>query len=269
MMNYQHTSKNETQSRESDNALTKQHDWVKYYECRKVEKLDKSAHEKSFIDDYLTGKTGKIFELGCGGSSILARSALLGWDVGGIDFNKEGLNLIENYLSQKSYDHSNLVCGDVFSYDCSRLENKYDLLVSFGFLEHFKTPQIIINRWKKILKNDGMVISMIPNLFNINKYFLKKYPPELWAQHVLYSPQDMDRFHIDAGLKPIKKARYCERYDIHMLTPWNIIEQKIGNKFIFKGIKYFSYYVIGKILGLAPKKNVRLLNSCVTGVYAN
>ena len=268
-MNTQKVFTHEIQNRECNYALNKQKDWMKYYTSRKFEQIEQSTHLKSFLDDYLRGKTGKIFELGCGGSTMLARSALLGWEVGGIDLYDKGMDLIRNYLSLKKQDHKDLVCGDVFSYDCSNLHNKYDLLVSFGFLEHFKTPQSIIQKWKQILKPSGVVFSVISNLFAINACLMKLYTPDCWAQHVRYSPQEMDQFHIRAGLVPLKKALYCGQYSIDSLTPWNAIEKKIGNQTIFKTTKYFSHYAVGKLLGLLPKKNLKLLNSSVVGIYAN
>jgi 2-polyprenyl-3-methyl-5-hydroxy-6-metoxy-1,4-benzoquinol methylase len=268
MKHHSHAS-NKVEYRETDNALTRKEDWADYYIGRQFEQMERWAQHPSLIDDYLKKKKGKIFELGCGGSPVLPRCVEFGWEVGGIDFNSQALDLIRNYLSQKNCETENLICDDVFSYDCSPFENKYDLLVSLGFLEHFMAPQAIMSKWKRILKHDGLVISVIPNLFSINAHIFKRYDPEFWALHMRYSPEDMDQFHKDAGLVPLTKAQYLGGYDIHMLIPWSKIQQMFGNKYLFKITKYIAYYVAGKPLYLLSKSNIRLLKSFVMGVYAN
>jgi SAM-dependent methyltransferase len=268
-MAHQPYENNEIQGREPDNILTKPEDWGPFFLGRQFEQIERLAHRPSLIDDYLKTKTGKLFELGCGGSRLLARSALLGWEVGGIDFNAEALRLIQDYLAQKNYDNKNLVCGDILSYDCSQFHNKYDLLVSFGVLEHFRDPQPIMFKWKRILSRDGIVITYLPNLFSINAFLMRKYAPDVWAQHHPFSPQDMDQFHIDAGLVPLRGAQYVGPYDINMLVPWSSLQHLISNRFVFKTLKCFAYYGVGKVLRLLPNSNMKLLNSFLLGVYVN
>jgi 2-polyprenyl-3-methyl-5-hydroxy-6-metoxy-1,4-benzoquinol methylase len=266
-MNLQSYGASDTQDFKGNNSLTKEDDWAKYYSGRQIEQIERAAHQTSIIDNYLKNKSGKIFELGCGASHVLARAAMFGWEVGGIDFNSNALDLIRTYLSKNGFENMNLICGDIFSYNCSQLNNKYDLLVSFGFLEHFKNPQSIISKWGTILKPEGIIISVIPNLFSINTAIFKKYDPDFWAQHIIYSPDDMDQFHFGAGYIPLKKAQFSGHFDIHMLIPWHKIRQKIGNKFIFRITKSFAYYGVEKLFGFLPGSNLKKLNSFVIGVY--
>ncbi len=253
----------------TSNALTQQEDWKGYYSSRRPEGLARLAGVPSIIDEYLEGKPGRIFELGCGGSPLLARSTRFDWEVGGIDFLPESIDILREYLSRERCRVRDLVCGDVLSYDFSSLAGQYDCLVSFGFVEHFTDPGSILNRWKGILRRDGLVITCIPNLFSMNALLLKWLDPDLWAQHVRYAPQDMDRFHAEAGLAPVRPARYLGRYDIHMLVPWDRIKQAVGRRWIFRMIKNLAYFGIGIPLSALPKSGLRLVNAVVMGVYAN
>jgi SAM-dependent methyltransferase len=250
------------------NALTGAGDWTRYYSDRQFEQIRRTARRSSAIDDFLARRRGRIFELGCGGSPLLARSALLGWEVGGIDFNADALELIRAVLMRDGHGCEDLVHGDAFSYDTSRFDGRYDALLSFGFLEHFRNPEILLAKWKSVLNDGGSVVSIIPNLFSVNSVLMRRFDPEFWAQHVRYSPRDMDRFHGDAGLEPVRKARFCGIYDIHMLIPWARIRQRIGEGFGFKTVKYLSYFGIGKLLGLLPASGLRPFNSFVMGIYA-
>jgi len=77
----------------------------------------------------------------------------------------------------------------------------------------------------------------------------------------------MDEFHLKAGLIPVKQAGYAGKYDVHMLIPWPKIEQSIGNRPIFKVVKYFASYGVETVLGLLPRSDLRLFNPRVVGVY--
>jgi len=248
-------------------SLTNEGDWAQYYSGRQFDLVERLAGMPSLIDEYLKGKPGRIFEMGCGGSHLLARSAMLGWEVGGIDFNNKALALISDYLALRNYENRNILFGDIFSYDYSELEDYYDILVSYGFLEHFTDPHLILSKWKNILAEKGMVISIIPNLYSVNALLMKKFDPVFWSQHIPYSPTDMDQFHTDAGLVPLRKAQYLGHYDILMLIPWSKIQQKINNIIVFKIIKYMAYYGVERLLRILPASNMRRFNSFVMGVY--
>ena len=251
------------QKNETECSLTNVQDWNTYYYGRDLKKL---AMLKSPIDTFICGTKGKIFELGCGGSPNLARSALFGWDVGGIDFNSNGIELIKTYLSSTSVA-TELISNDIFSCDLDVVKEKYDLLISMGFLEHFKNPQQILIKWKHIVKDDGKIFTLIPNLYSVNACLMKKFDQELWLQHVCYTPFEMDEFHKAAGLVPLVAAHYSGRYDLHMLIPWDKICRKINNRTIFKTVKYFSSYVVENVLKLISDRNNKYFNSFITGVY--
>lgn len=266
-MNSQSPEKSGIPGRESNNSLIGNEDWTQYYLDRQFEQIERIACTPAPVDDFLKAKAGKMFELGCGGSPMLARCARLGWEVGGIDYNAEGLGRIRDYLAQKGYGTANLACGDIFSYDCSEFENTYDQLYSSGFLEHFSDPAAILDKWKRVLKPGGVVLTDIPNLFSVNASLLKKFDPGLWAQHYRYSPQDLDRCHVAAGLAIARKARYSGQYDIHMLIPWAAIQQRMNNRLFFGMAKRVGYYGAKYFLSRLPKSNMRLVNSSVVGVY--
>jgi SAM-dependent methyltransferase len=250
-----------------DNALTERDDWTPYYEDRELEQIENFARFPSIIDPYLQQNKGFLFELGCGGSHQLAHGALMGWRVGGIDFNPAALKLISDCLARNNHDNRYLVCADVFTHDESAFRETADLLASFGFLEHFREPQTILAKWKTVLHEDGLVISIIPNLYSINAPLMRKFDPEFWAQHVQYTPEEMDRFHREAGLQPVVAAHYTGRYDLDMLTPWDKIRKAINNRVAAKLVRYFAYFIVSKLLVLLPAKGNRFVNSYIMGVY--
>ncbi len=250
-----------------DSALTNANDWADYYSGLDFARLERATKQPCRIDKWLKEKTGKIFELGCGGSSLLARSACLGWEVSGIDFNQAALAHLQSFLKSKEYRHSHLINADIFKYDCGHLSETYDILVSFGFLEHFNNPTQILKKWTKIVRPGGLVISIIPNLYSFNAGIFKKFDPDFWNMHVVFSPENFESFHISIGLTPLRSADYMGKYNIHMLIPWEKIENKIQNKWIFKIIKYAANFGIGSVLRLLPDHGMRSINPLIMGVY--
>lgn len=258
----------ETQADISTQKLTNSQDWDAYYAGRQLAEIAKGADLLSWIDEILPEQPGKIFELGCGGSSLLIRLIKQGWNVGGIDFNQSGVALLKNFISTMNKDSSRIIFGDVFSHVLDTGINDYDVIISIGFLEHFKNPGTILKRWKSILKDDGLIISILPNLFSINAKILKKYDPEIWGQHIVYSLEDMDDFHAEADLVPVTNAHFFGDFDMHMLIPWGEIKKRVKSDIVFKSIKYITTYGVSNFLRLLPKRDMRTTNAFIVGVYS-
>jgi SAM-dependent methyltransferase len=232
-----------------------------------IENIQKETQKSYFIDPFITNKHGKVFEIGCGASSILLKCALLNWEVSGIDYQSTSLSLLEKCLHRNDIEPGILIHGDVFEYDPTTLYNSFDLMMSYGFFEHFKNPTYILKRWSPILKEGGFIITEIPNLFSFNAWFLKKCDKQTWDNHIAYTPNQIDQFHIDAGLEIVEKAFYTGGYDVNMLFPWDKVMEKIDNKIIYKLTRYFSYFCVDKFLNLLPKNNKKFYNPLIVGVY--
>lgn len=155
---------------------------------------------------------------------FLAHSALEGWRVHGIDYSEEGLEVLEKFLESRNPAYGKFHQADIFNFDWSSIQNTSDIMISFGFLEHFTDPGSILSAATTALKPGGLVISQIPNLYSFNAKLMKKYAPELWRQHVPHSTEDFDRFHARAGLEILEPAFFAGGYDEQMLIPWG------GNK---------------------------------------
>lgn len=252
---------------EGDSALTDANDWADYYSGLDFARLERATRQPCRIDKWLKEKTGKIFELGCGESFVLARSAYLGWEVSGVDFNQKALTSLQSFLDSKKYKSGPLINADIFRYDCDHLSGTQDILVSFGFLEHFKDPKQILKKWIKVLKPGGLVISIIPNLFSFNAGIFKKFDRDFWDMHIAFSPESLGAFHTSIGLMPLRPADYTGKYNIHSLIPWEKIEDRIQNRWAFKILKYSATYGLESMLQLLPDHGLRSINPLIMGIY--
>ncbi len=249
-------------------SLTNSEDWSEYYAKRDLASLEQLSKRETLLDEFFNQHKGSIFELGCGQSAVLAKASQQGWKVGGIDFNAKAIEVLKVFVAQQNGDIDDLVVGDVFEYSTKVFSERFDLLGSYGFLEHFTNPGDILKRWVEVIKPGGMVVTTIPNLFSINGKIFKKFDPEFWEQHVAYTAEDVHEMHLNAGLEPVTLARYDGKFDIHTLIPWDKISTKIAKPIIFKLVKYISFYLIHHPLRfITPNKNSRLFNRRIIGIY--
>jgi cyclopropane fatty-acyl-phospholipid synthase-like methyltransferase len=63
--------------------------------------------------------------------------------------------------------------------------NFFDLVSSFGFIEHFNNPKLIIENHLSLLKKEGLIVITIPNLTGINYYFNYFFNKDLFEIHNL------------------------------------------------------------------------------------
>jgi SAM-dependent methyltransferase len=242
--------------------LTLPDDWASYHADTSREQLRAAAGRPCVIDSYLLAGAngrGSIFELGCGGSEVLVRAAVLGWRVGGIDFNAAALAEMREF-------GSDFVEGDALTFDTTPLAGRYDLVVSFGFIEHFRGPAPLIRRWLSLLKPEGRMITSVPNLRCLNAWTLRTLQRPFWDKHVVHTTQSLDQVHVAGGARVVAPARLCGRYDIHWLTPWDVIQRKLPRA-LFLGLKLTGLLCVQLPLSLLPH-GTRLASTRIMGVYA-
>jgi SAM-dependent methyltransferase len=110
-----------------------------------------------------------IIELGCAPGLILKELYLLrpGHNYFGVDYSLEGLAITRTFLKENGIK-AELIHADIRTYVRDRT---YDLVVSFGLIEHFDDPIEILEAHKKFVAEDGLVIATVPNYSN---YYVKR-----------------------------------------------------------------------------------------------
>ena len=120
---------------------------------------------QSVIDKLLSDKKGiRALEAGCGSSTHI--------DLGN-EVYLVGIDISEKQLQKNSILNEKIL-GDIQNYDFPASE--FDIIVCWEVLEHVLQPKKAIENLIKTLKNDGILILAIPNIFSI-KGILTKYTP--------------------------------------------------------------------------------------------
>ncbi|MFX1259628.1 MAG: class I SAM-dependent methyltransferase, partial [Promethearchaeota archaeon] len=97
-----------------------------------------------FVPKYI--KNGNILEIGCSYGGYLYQLQKIGWNVKGIELNREAVNYAKRKLK---LDVLNINIEDFKS------ETKYDLIYLIMVLEHVESPMKILNKIFSLLKSGG------------------------------------------------------------------------------------------------------------------
>lgn len=151
----------------------------------------------------------RVLEVGCGGSRFLPYFARdLKAEVWGFDFAPAGVHSAKAAL-QRAGTSGTIVQADLFTTTDIPF-NSFDVVFSGGFIEHFPDTVGVLRHITRFAKlGTGLVITEIPNVGGWFFGKLQKWiDPELYDQHVMLTPAQMDAAHDLAGAQPIRPTEY-------------------------------------------------------------
>jgi cyclopropane fatty-acyl-phospholipid synthase-like methyltransferase len=166
--------------------LTDKNYWNKIWQNNNIRPLNVRRYiVKRFIklfSGYL--KEGmRLIEIGCANSAWLPLfSERFKTEITGIDYSEIGINKLRSYLKEKK------IVGKLYNSDFrnppDELFEGFDILISFGLVEHFRDFPVIISKLSWYLKRGGIIITIIPNLSSpFYVYFQKKASKNIFNRH--------------------------------------------------------------------------------------
>lgn len=160
-----------------------------------------------FKDKELSGKT--ILEIGCFPGRYLIHFGKRGMKLNGLDLTPHLIRL-PDWLAERNVKYGEFYQTDVLNFDS---KNKFDVVCSFGFIEHFTNFQEIIEKHIELNSINGTIIITTPN-FRGFQFLL----------HRLFDGANLQR-HNTKAMNPDK---------------WAALLEKAGYEIIYKG--YFGKY---------------------------
>ncbi|WP_183575326.1 class I SAM-dependent methyltransferase [Mucilaginibacter sp. X5P1] len=145
----------------------------------------------------------------------------------------------------------NIIEADLFKYTP---QEKYDLVLSFGLIEHFSDTKSIINTHLQFLKPGGTLFITLPNFTGINGWVQRKFDLDNYNKHYIESmdPAFLAETCKALGLKNIE-TYYHGKYTVWLENK----EQKSAIakavvKAVWVGIKVASKLSSAKSKALSP-----------------
>jgi len=109
------------------------------------------------------------------GQNLIELAKGLGITPFGIEYTEAGARLNRQLFLRNGISPNNVRCEDFFSPALDALMGSFDIVLSFGFVEHFDDPLMVIKRQIDLCRTGGYAVIVIPNLQGLyywwNKFF--------------------------------------------------------------------------------------------------
>jgi 2-polyprenyl-3-methyl-5-hydroxy-6-metoxy-1,4-benzoquinol methylase len=131
----------------------------------------------------LKGMSGDVFEIGCAPGKWLAFMArTFGMRASGIEYSNAGMQATVRNFKILGLPIDTIMAGDFFAVEP---EPRFDVVMSYGFIEHFDDPDAVVARHAAWLKPGGTLIIGVPNFTGIYYPMQKCLDPAILDKHNL------------------------------------------------------------------------------------
>lgn len=156
------------------------------------------------LKDYLS-KDSKIIDMGCGAGEILAVLKEHGFNnLTGVEPSRECCNRLKTY-----YD-IDCIQGTLLTFSCSE---QYDCIVLSAVLEHLSDPRKALDKIRSILKPNGIIYLLVPDLFG----YEDKFSP-FWFAHTFYPSKESLRMLLNNTGFQIEKYFEGNKDEQHLIA---------------------------------------------------
>jgi SAM-dependent methyltransferase len=118
------------------------------------------------------------------GDYIVRFSQRHGYIPYGIEYSEIGVEVNRTVFGNYGFDPDNVIQADVFSDEfATRYKERFDVVLSKGFIEHFEDVPSVIDRHVNLLKPGGYLIVTIPNLRGANNILARLFDETSIPRH--------------------------------------------------------------------------------------
>jgi SAM-dependent methyltransferase len=166
--------------------LTEREQWVSYWKNADIRPSQGTAFEEYFSDFPIDG-TFSVLEIGGfpGKNLVYFKRRFPNCSINLLDY------FVDNSIIKKTENINGLPVGTIRAIEADlfdfQTEIKFDVVTSFGFIEHFEDTKDVLERHIQLLKPGGELLVTLPNFLGLNGWVQKKFDPENYRIHNLKS----------------------------------------------------------------------------------
>lgn len=218
--------------------IVNQEYWNSSYENLDLQIVSSEDDVRKFIEQNVHVRNnggGSCFEIGVYPGRYLAVFGELGYQLNGVDQNKLVETKLPEWLKQSGYNVG-FFKQEIIEEFCSN--QKFDVVYSIGFIEHFENYQEVILKHLEFMAENGTLFISVPNFKgviqhilyllvdreNLNRHILESMDPSEWAK--LLSSNGLE----------VKDFGYFGNFDFWVDNQPRNIFQRILLKCIFKAL---------------------------------
>jgi len=170
--------------------IVEQNYWDNIWKDISLKTVPANHFTRKLIDTYIPGnKGGSVIEIGCYPGQFLTLFGEKGYVLNGIDLTPATEKLKELLISN-GYKVGEIICGDFLA---MKNDVKFDVVFSYGFIEHFTNYDEIIIKHLELLKPGGYLILVTPNFKGLFQYFF----------HSVFDRNNL-KLHVIKSMNPLK-----------------------------------------------------------------
>ena len=144
-------------------------------------KSSTADHYLDLLEAYTGGPlSGRLLEIGCGHGDFLVRAAARGLCVTGVEYSEHAVEIASNKVGR---------LGQVMHGEIKQvlsLGERYDFIVFADMLEHVRDPRGFLRNVHSLLRDDGIVVVIVPSLDSISARLMKSRWVEFKPEHLWY-----------------------------------------------------------------------------------
>lgn len=167
--------------------LVDQQIWDKAYVNTELQPPAEHNQVQAWYHGHIPPGPGRCIEIGCFPGQFLAAFGAMGYEINGIDLTPRTHTDMLPWLESLGYPIGEIHQGDFFKF---QTEKPFDLVASFGFIEHFPNWDEVLQRHMDLVAPGGTLLITVPNFRGIVQrglhYFLDK---ENYKRHVIDAMQ--------------------------------------------------------------------------------
>ena len=196
----------------------------------------------------------KFLEIGCSpGRWLIYFNKEFGYQTTGVEYTEIGAK-----LSKKNLIASDVV-GQILNEDIfktSLTKESFDIVFSYGFLEHFQDSENIIKTHWDLIKKGGYMILIVPNFKNSINYLVQRLiDKENIKKHKLISAKNLKEYFNNS----INGGEILFSGHIGIYYPWVINISKLSG-IKYKIFDFFARYSQAIIRRLKIKKETKFFS---------
>ena len=166
-------------------------------------------------DKYFPKQAGlKIIELGSApGLNLIRQHRTFGYEPFGVEYTDAGTQINRTVFRNNGIDPNNVIQADAFSEEfLTTYGEKFDLVISRGFIEHFTEMDKVIDAHLALLKENGLLMISIPRIRAVPWLLFKFFNPTSIPLHNLAIMNKQRAFKFLSADVFIAFSKYCSAF---------------------------------------------------------
>lgn len=166
--------------------------------------FDGNIEKANLFLKFFQDKSGKLLDVGCSTGGFLD-NVKDRWDVFGVEPDKESVKC----LKDKGIPFYNGF------FEGFETKDRFDVITLWAVLEHTKNPLEILHKSNKLLKNEGYIVILVPNINSVQAKLFGKY----WFH--LAIPEHLHHFNLKTLTDILNKSGFKVEKVSYMLKDYN------------------------------------------------